>query len=185
MTQLATTRKEAIRLLLKSILAASIEAARGMERHILNAGVTGKQREDRMNAVCAELLAYHLWRACRTARIVLPPDAYPAFAATAANGLAVAAAGIFTGLYDQAAQKKFLADLKTTFARYDRCTPEILPCRDPLTSTCPLGALSRTLASVAGWPSNDGVTYQAFALAEQSLLSAKTDDHVHTIARAA
>jgi hypothetical protein len=183
MAKLSPERHEAVRQLLRSVLTSSINAARQLERHIVNAGVDGTVREQRMNAVCAELLSFHLWRSMRLARQLLPPPDCAAFAATTTRGLSVAAAGIFTGLYDKNAQQQFLANLQGVFARYDRCTPELIKVIDPLTSTCPVGTLSRSLAALCGWPGDDGVILQSFVVVTQSLNSANTDQHVAVAAK--
>ena len=176
-------RRAAIRALLKQIIQSGISGARSMERHVINSGATGKDREMRLNDICAELLCFNMWRACRRAaeKMYMVPGSYSDFALAATRGLEVAAAGIFTGLYDAKAQKLFRERLHDAFELLDQCPDDPSDTKDPINSQGPIGLVSRKLAKMAGREGEDGVIFQSFVVVVAAMENSRVNAGVDAV----
>ena len=111
----------------------------------------------------------------------MAPGSYADFAASATRGLAVAAAGIFTGLYDATAQEQFRHRLAAAFERYDRLPADPTDTKEPLTSQGPIGTISRMLATLAGRDGEDGVILQAFVVVVEAMESSRVNAGVDAV----
>jgi len=177
-------RRAAIRALLRLIIQAGINGARSMERHVINAGASGKNREMRLNDICAELLCFNMWRACKRAKEKMVPGLYVNFVSAATRGLEVAAAGIFTGLYDAKAQELFRERLRDAFERFDCCPADPTDTQEPLTSQGPIGTASRALAKLAGRDGEDGVILQAFVVVVEAMENSRVNAGIDAVVAA-
>lgn len=177
---LSPAQREACKALLRVIVKTSIAATKALESHVVT-----QDRPARMNMICAEFLHFHMWRACKRARAIMGAQAYQGFRDYAVHGLAVVAAGCFTGLYDKAAQRQFLQSMQGAFTVYSRCGPELIsPSADVTTSNDQLPTVARAVADLAGRGGDETVIMQIILQGMEGYNATRVDDAVNDVVRA-
>ena len=164
----------------REFMRASLAATRGISMRLVEAADTVKA--ERMNMICSEYLWFHTWRACKRAVGRMKPEDYKEFSAYLVKGMAVMAAGCFTGLIDKAAEQEFTEGLQQAFDRLEKCGPES---SNAMASKGPLGHDGRRrIARVAGHGGEQDVVMKANLEGMMSFNTSRVEDGVGRVSGA-